>query len=116
MGLLRETDDGWWPFCLPSFGVLYQAVGDLSVLVGLSPMFGRFVVLALDAFQDLIETCVPLDGTAIGGAMLALVLVPEFLYPAVRDRDRGPPFQGPAGVAGRGRVARAGYFALQRPI
>ena len=101
---------------MPSFCVLYEAIGGLLVLVGLPQMFGGLGFVALDAFQDFIETCVPFDGTAIGGALLALVLVPEFLYPAVRDGDRGPPFQGPARVASRRRVARARHFALQRPI
>jgi hypothetical protein len=79
-------------------------------------MFGGLGFVALNAFQDFIETRVSLDGTAVGGAMLALVLVPEFLYPAVRDGDRCPPFQDPARVVDSGRVARAGDFALQRPI
>jgi hypothetical protein len=92
LGLLRGIDDGWRPFCLPSFCVLYEAIGGLLVLVGLPQMFGGLGFVALDAFQDFIETCIPFDGTAIGGAMLALVLVPEFLYSAVRDGDGGPPF------------------------
>jgi hypothetical protein len=79
-------------------------------------MFAGLGFVALNAFQDFIETCVSFDGTAIGGAMLALVLVPEFLYSAVRDGNRRPPIQGPARVVGSGRVARAGDFALQRPI
>jgi hypothetical protein len=93
-----------------------MAVGGLLVLVGLRRVFGGLGFVALNAFQDFIETCVPLDSTAIRSAMLALVLVSEFLYSAVRDGDRGPPFQGPARVVDSGRVARAGDFALQRPI
>ena len=116
LGLLRGFDGWRCAVCLASFGVLYEAVGRLLVLVTSPPVSGGFVVVALDAFEDFIKTCVPFDGTAISGAMLALVLVPQFLYPAVRDGDRGPPFQCPARVVGRRCVARAGDFALQRPI
>jgi hypothetical protein len=58
-------------------------------------LISGLVVVALDAFADLAEGCLPFDGTAIDGAMLALVLVPQFLYPAVGDGDRCPAFQGP---------------------
>ena len=54
------------------------------------------------------------DGAAIRRAVLALILVPHL--PCVRGGERCPAFRRPAWIAGGGRMGRAGYFAMHRPI
>jgi hypothetical protein len=54
------------------------------------------------------------DGTAIRSAMLTLVSRP--LYVAGRNRDRRPPFRGPARVIDIWRVVAAGDFTPNGPI
>ena len=84
-------------------------VGQLLVSCG-------FVVVALDAFENVAKGSLPFYGTAIGRAVLALVLVSRIRYPPVHDRDRCPSFQAPAWIIGRGRVTRAGHFAVKGPV
>jgi hypothetical protein len=69
---------------------------------------GGFFQLILRLFRQ------SADGAAIRCAVLALILVPHL--PCVRGGERCPAFRRPARMVGGGRMGRAGYFAMHRPI
>jgi hypothetical protein len=56
------------------------------------------------------------DSAAIRRTVLTLVLVSPHLALDVRADHRCPAFLRPARIVGRGRVGRAGHFAMHGPI